>query len=86
LTNHEVAISAKYAGAVAVSEYRNDYTKTAIEKFVDAGMTVNLHYVLGNQSIDDAISRLERETSIRVFMLLFSWLISLLGLGRRRTY
>jgi len=61
LTNHEVAISAKYAGAVAVSEYRNDYTKTAIEKFVDAGMTVNLHYVLGNQSIDDAISRLERE-------------------------
>ena len=60
LTDREVEIAAKYCGAVAVSEYRNEYTKIAIEKFVKAGMVVNLHYVLGNQSIDDAIDRLER--------------------------
>jgi radical SAM protein with 4Fe4S-binding SPASM domain len=60
LTDNEVEISAKYCGAIAISEYRNEYTKSAIDRCVRAGMIVNLHFVLGNQSIDDAIDRLER--------------------------
>jgi radical SAM protein with 4Fe4S-binding SPASM domain len=60
LTDEKIKISSELCGAIAVSEYRNKYTKSAIDRCVSAGMTVNLHYVLGNQSIDDAIDRLER--------------------------
>jgi len=54
-------ISERYCGAVAVSWYRNDYTLKAIEILLDAGVKTNIHYVLGNNSIDEAISRLERD-------------------------
>jgi radical SAM protein with 4Fe4S-binding SPASM domain len=60
LTDEKIKISAELCGAIAISEYRNKYTKSAIDRCVSAGMIVNLHYVLGNQSIDDAIDRLER--------------------------
>jgi radical SAM protein with 4Fe4S-binding SPASM domain len=37
----------------------NDYTYRAIQMLVDAGIKTNIHYVLGNNSIDEAIERLE---------------------------
>lgn len=58
LTDKEVAIAKKYCGAVAVSEYRNEYTYRAIEKFVKAGCITNLHYVLSKHSIKEAITKL----------------------------
>ena len=48
----------KYCGAVAVSWYRSEYTLKAIRMLLDAGVKTNIHYVLGNNSIDEAIERL----------------------------
>lgn len=49
----------KYCGAVAVSWYRNDYTLNAIKMLLDDGVKTNIHYVLGKNSIDEAIERLQ---------------------------
>ena len=57
---HEIAcFCKKYCGAVAVSWYRSEYTLRAIKMLLDAGVKTNIHYVLGNNSIDEAIMRLE---------------------------
>ncbi len=58
LTDEEVALTKKYCGAVAVSWQRAPHTLAAIKKFVDAGCKTNIHYVLGNFSIDEAILKL----------------------------
>jgi radical SAM protein with 4Fe4S-binding SPASM domain len=52
-------ICKKYCGAVAVSWYRSSYTLNAIQMLLDAGVKTNIHYVLGNNSIDEAIERLK---------------------------
>lgn len=59
LTQNEVEITKQYCGAVAVSEYRSEYTRRAIKMFIDAGVKTNIHYVLGNNTIDEAIYKLE---------------------------
>jgi radical SAM protein with 4Fe4S-binding SPASM domain len=43
---------------VAVSWYRSNYTLNAIQMLLDAGVKTNIHYVLGNNSIDEAVERL----------------------------
>ena len=52
----------KYCGAVAVSWYRSDYTVNAIRMLLRAGVKTNIHYVLGNNTIDEAIERLRDNT------------------------
>ena len=52
----------EYCGAVAVSWYRSEYTINAIKMLRDAGVTTNIHYVLGDNSIDEATERLENGT------------------------
>jgi hypothetical protein len=49
----------QYCGAVAVSWYRSEYTLKAIQMLLDAGVKTNIHYVLGKNSIDEAIERLQ---------------------------
>jgi radical SAM protein with 4Fe4S-binding SPASM domain len=51
----------KYCGAVAVSWYRSEYTLKAIQMLMDAGVKTNIHYVLGKNSIDEAIERLKND-------------------------
>jgi radical SAM protein with 4Fe4S-binding SPASM domain len=51
----------QYCGAVAVSWYRNKYTIRAINLLLKAGVKTNIHYVLGNNSIDEAIFRLKND-------------------------
>ena len=58
MTPKIAAICKKYCGAVAVSWYRNEYTTKAIEMLLAAGVKTNIHYVLGKNSIDEAILRL----------------------------
>lgn len=58
LTQEEVDITKKYCGAVAVSEYRSEYTRKAIKMFIDADVKTNIHYVLGKNTIDEAIKKL----------------------------
>lgn len=50
----------QYCGAVAVSWYRSEYTLNAIRMLLDAGVKTNIHYVLGKNSIDEAIERLKK--------------------------
>lgn len=59
LTDEEVEITKKSVGAVAVSEYKTPHTLRAIEKFVAAGVKTNLHYVIGQHSIQEVLARLE---------------------------
>ena len=54
-----VNLCRQYCGAVAVSWYRSPYTLKAIEMLSSAGVTTNVHYVLGNNTIDEAIKRLK---------------------------
>lgn len=51
----------QYCGAVAVSWYRNDYTFNAIRLLLEVGVKTNIHYVLGKNSIDEAIERLRSD-------------------------
>lgn len=59
LTDKEVELTKEYCGAVAVSMYRRYHTFDALRKFIDAGCTTNIHYVLSNKSIDEAIDILK---------------------------
>lgn len=54
-------ICKRYCGAVAVSWYRNDYTYAAIRMLLAEGVKTNIHYVLGQNSIDEAIERLQND-------------------------
>lgn len=58
--NEKIAkLCKKYCGAVAVSWYRSEYTYKAIETLLNEGVKTNIHYVLGKNSIDEAILRLK---------------------------
>ena len=61
MTPEIAALCKKYCGAVAVSWYRSEYTLNAIEMLLAAGVKTNIHYVLGKNSIDEAISRLKKD-------------------------
>lgn len=60
LNSAKAALCKKYCGAVAVSWYRSEHTINAINLLIDNGVKTNIHYVLGRNSIDEAIDRLER--------------------------
>lgn len=75
LTQEKARIIAENCGAAAVSWYRTVYTERAVKLLVQAGITVNLHYILGKDSIDEAIEIL-RENKLpegvsRIIFLLF---------------
>lgn len=60
MTPEIAALCEKYCGAVAVSWYRSEYTLQAIQMLLDAGVKTNIHYVLGENSIDEALERLKK--------------------------
>jgi radical SAM protein with 4Fe4S-binding SPASM domain len=59
LTDKEIELTKKYCGAVAVSEQRGEHTNSALKRFIDAGCKTNIHYVLGNHTLDEAIEILK---------------------------
>ena len=59
LTDAEIR-SSKLCGAVAVSYYRQPYTYDALNRFIAAGVKTNIHYVIGNNTIDQAMYDLDR--------------------------
>lgn len=59
MTKELAVLCKKYCGAVAVSWYRNEYTLKAINLLLEVGIKTNIHYVLGKNSIDEAIDRLQ---------------------------
>ena len=73
----------EYCGAVAVSWYRSQYTLDAIQMLIDAGVKTNIHYVVGKNTIDEAIERISKDdfpTGINAIILL---LHKPAGLGSR---
>lgn len=54
-----VKLCKQYCGAVAISWYRQEHTLNAINMLLAEGVKTNIHYVLGDNSIDEAIERLE---------------------------
>lgn len=60
MTEEIARMCKKYCGAVAVSWYRSTYTLNALSILTDAGVKTNIHYVLGKNSIDEALDRLRR--------------------------
>jgi len=59
VTDEIARITKEYCGAVAVSWYGESYTLEAIDKFLKAGCTTNIHFVLSKASIDEAIEILK---------------------------
>lgn len=62
LTDEKVGLCKKYCGAVAVSWYRSSYTINAIEKLIKAKVKTNIHYVVGNNTIDELLTRLKERS------------------------
>ena len=58
MTPEIATLCKQYCGAVAVSWYRSEYTINAVKMLMNAGVKTNIHYVLGRNSIDEAIRRL----------------------------
>ena len=61
LTEEEVEITKEFAGAVAVSMHRQDYTWRALKMFMDAEMKTNIHFVFSNYSAHEAFKLLKME-------------------------
>lgn len=54
LTDEQIEIS-KMCGAVAVSDYEQDYTYSAINRFINAGIKTNIHFLLSKKTFLKAI-------------------------------
>lgn len=61
LTPEKARLISKYCGAAAVSWYRSDYTTKAIRMLLQAGVHTNIHYVLCNQLLEEAITLIENK-------------------------
>jgi MoaA/NifB/PqqE/SkfB family radical SAM enzyme len=59
LTADKVDLIKRYCGAAAVSWYRTPYTVRAIKSLLDAAVTTNIHFVISNNTIDEATGLLE---------------------------
>lgn len=58
-TEKTAELCKKYCGAVAISWYRSEYTTRAIDLLLNAGVKTNIHYVLGKNSLAEAVQRLK---------------------------
>jgi radical SAM protein with 4Fe4S-binding SPASM domain len=84
LSDEEVAITKKSCGAVAVSWYRQQHTIDAIQKFIAAGVKTNIHYVLAQNTIDEAITRLTDDDFPDGINAIIFLLHKPVGLGQER--
>lgn len=82
MTKEKAEICKKYCGAVAVSEHFADYTDRAIDLLLDAGVKTNIHYVLSNKTIDDAIDKLKNNGFKKGISAVVLLLYKNIGLGR----
>lgn len=75
LTADKAQLIKAYCGAAAVSWYRKPYTFKAIDLLLTAGVKTNIHYILSDSTIDEAIEMIKYrrfpEGINRVIFLLF---------------
>jgi uncharacterized protein YbjQ (UPF0145 family) len=62
MTTEIAEVCKKYVGAIAVSWYRTQQTLDAIKLLLQSEIKTNIHYVLGNNTIDEAIERLKNHS------------------------
>lgn len=83
LSRSKALLIKRYCGAAAVSWYRSHHTLRAVQLLHEAGVHTNIHYVLGNNSIDEAIEMItERKVPDGVSRVIFL-LHKPVGLGTR---
>jgi len=61
LTDLEVEYTKKWCGAVACSSYDKPFTFSALNKFIEAGMKTNIHFVVSTETFDNAIRLINGE-------------------------
>ena len=77
LTQEHIDISKEYCGAVAVSEYNQPYTRSAIKNLVESEVKTNIHFVYIHSKHYDVMqifkgkSRYEKDNINAVIFLLF---------------
>ncbi len=54
LTDEQIEASSVYCGAVAVSMYEKEYTWSALNRLMDAGVKTNIHYVVSKPNAERA--------------------------------
>lgn len=81
-TDDIIRICKQYCGAVAISWYRQGHTYKAIDMLLNAGVKTNIHYVLGKNSIDEAIERLKNNNFPKGINAIIFLLHKPVGLGR----
>jgi len=59
LTDEQIKISKKYCGAVAVSDYDQPFTYSAINRFLNAGIKTNIHFIFSSERFERAIDILD---------------------------
>ncbi|HCP14637.1 MAG TPA: radical SAM protein [Peptococcaceae bacterium] len=74
----------QYCGAAAVSWYRSEYTDKAINLLLDAGVHTNVHFVLGRQSLEEAIAIIEGKKIPPGIGRMIFLLHKPVGLGQKR--
>ena len=79
---HIVDLCKKYCGAVAISWYRSDYTLKAIQMLINSKVKTNIHYVLSNSSIEEAIALLEQNKFTKGINAVIFLLHKPVGLGQ----
>jgi radical SAM protein with 4Fe4S-binding SPASM domain len=82
MTKEKAAICKQYCGAIAVSEHFADYTNNAIDMLLDAGVKTNIHYVLSNKTIDNAIYKLKNNAFKKGINSVVFLLYKPIGLGK----
>lgn len=78
-----VHLCKKYCGAVAISWYRSDYTLKAINLLLKEKVKTNIHYVLNNKTIDEAIERLKNNDFPKGINAVIFLLHKPIGLGSK---
>ena len=83
LTPEKVEIIKNRIGSCAISFYRQPHTYKAINMLLEAGIKTNIHYVLGNNSIDEAIDLLENDGFTKGINAVVFLLHKNIGLGTK---
>lgn len=81
-TDSIVDVCKQYCGAVAISWYRQEHTLKAIDMLLTAGIKTNIHYVLGKNSIEEAIKRLKNNDFPKGINAVIFLLHKPVGLGK----
>lgn len=82
MTPEKAKLCKEYCGAVAVSEHNTDYTEKALDMLICEGVKTNIHYVLSNKTIDDAIDRLKNNDFHKDINAVVFLLYKPIGLGK----